>query len=143
MNRMLKHHPSPCLSVFICGLCIRGLFICGLFFCGVAGSTVAAQSKGAAVPRAKAVELYNANCAVCHGPDGKGTQVVQGSAFVGRAWKHGTTPKEIVTTITNGVPATLMLPFKEKLKPEEITALAALVRSYDKTLKPAGAGVKK
>jgi len=48
-----------------------------------------------------------------------------------------------VTTITNGVPATLMLPFKDKLKPEEITALAALVRSYDKTLKPAGAGVKK
>src|SRR6185503_3345505 len=100
MNRMLKHHPSPCLSVFIRGLCIRGLFICGLFFCGVAGSAVAAQSKGAAVPRAKAVELYNANCAVCHGPDGKGTQVVQGSAFVGRAWKHGTTPKEIQTTIT-------------------------------------------
>ena len=110
----------------------------------MAGPAVAsAQSKAAAVPRAKAVELYNANCAVCHGPDGKGTTVVQGSAFVGRQWKHGTTPKEIQATITNGVPATLMLPFKEKLKPEEITALAALVRSYDKTLKPAGAGVKK
>jgi hypothetical protein len=36
-----------------------------------------------------------------------------------------------------------MLPFKEKLKPEEITALAALVRSFDKTLKPAGAGARK
>jgi len=134
MNRMLRHHPYPCLSVFICGL----------FFCGAAGSAVtAAQSKAAPVPRAKAVELYTANCAVCHGPEGKGTQVVQGSAFVGRAWKHGTTPKEITATITNGVPGTLMLPFKEKLKPEEITALAALVRSYDKTLKPAGAGAKK
>ena len=129
--------------MFIRGLFIRGLCICGLLLCGLAGSVAAEQSKGAAVPRAKAVELYNANCAVCHGPDGKGTLVVQGSAFVGRAWKHGTTPKEIVTTITNGVPSTLMLPFKDKLKPEEITALAALVRSYDKTLKPAGAGVKK
>jgi cytochrome c oxidase cbb3-type subunit 3 len=103
----------------------------------------AAQTKGAAVPRAKAVELYTANCQVCHGPEGKGTPVVAGSAFLGRTWKHGTTPKEIQNTITNGVPATLMLPFKEKLKPEEITALAALVRSFDKTLKPAGAGVKK
>ena len=141
---MLKRRLHPCSSGFIRGLFIRGLFICGLLICGaVAGPAVAAQSKGAAVPRTKAVELYTANCAVCHGADGKGTPVVQGSAFVGRKWKHGTTPKEIETTITNGVPATLMLPFKEKLKPEEITALAALVRSYDKTLKPAGAGVKK
>ena len=108
-----------------------------------AGTLLVAQKKEAAVPRAKAVELYTTNCQICHGPDGKGTPVVQGSAFVGRSWKHGTTPKEIETTITNGVPSTLMLPFKEKLKPEEITALAALVRSYDKTLKPAGAGVKK
>jgi len=108
-----------------------------------AGTLLVAQKKEAAVPRAKAVELYTANCQICHGPDGKGTPVVQGSAFVGRSWKHGTTPKEIETTITNGVPSTLMLPFKGRLQPEEITALAALVRSFDKTLKPAGAGAKK
>jgi len=134
----MKSRLQLCLSVFSCGL-----FVCG-FLGTVAGPAAAtAQSKAAAVPRAKAVELYTANCQVCHGPEGKGTPVVQGSAFVGRKWKHGTTPKEIQATITNGVPATLMLPFKEKLKPEEITALAALVRSYDTTLKPAGAGVKK
>ena len=72
--------------------------------------TVLAAQKPAAVQRAKAVELYTTNCQICHGPDGKGTPVVQGSAFVGRSWKHGTTPKEIETTITNGVPSTLMLP---------------------------------
>ena len=129
----MKHRLRLCSSVFICGLVV-----------GVTGSAaVAAQTKAAAVPRAKAVELYTTNCQICHGPEGKGTPVVQGSAFAGRKWKHGTTPKEIEATITNGVPATLMLPFKGRLKPEEITALAALVRSFDKTLKPAGAGVKK
>jgi mono/diheme cytochrome c family protein len=107
------------------------------------GSVLVAQKKEPPVPRAKAVELYNANCQVCHGPEGKGTPVVTGSAFAGRTWKHGTTPKAIEATITNGVPATLMLPFKERLSPGEISALAGLVRSFDKTLKPAGAGVKK
>ena len=133
----------PCASVFIGGLLTCGLFAGGALGAAAGPAAATPQAKAAAVPRAKAVELYTANCAVCHGADGKGTPVVQGSAFVGRQWKHGTTPKEIQNTITNGVPATLMLPFKEKLKPEEITALAALVRSYDKTLKPAGAGVKK
>jgi mono/diheme cytochrome c family protein len=112
----------------------------------VVGSVpLAAQSKAPApaVPREKAVELYTVNCQLCHGPDGKGTPLVQGSAFAGRKWKHGTTPQAITATITNGVPSTQMLPFKGRLAPEEIAALASLVRSFDKTLKPAGAGVKK
>jgi hypothetical protein len=36
-----------------------------------------------------------------------------------------------------------MLPFKGRLAPAEINALASLVRSFDKTLKPAGAGGKR
>jgi mono/diheme cytochrome c family protein len=44
-----------------------------------------------------------------------------------------------VKTITNGVQGTMMLPFKDKLSAAEIAALASLVRSYDKKLKPAGA----
>jgi len=38
------------------------------------------------------------------------------------------------------VPGTPMLPFKGRLSPEEIAALASLVRSYDKTLKPGTGG---
>jgi mono/diheme cytochrome c family protein len=108
----------------------------------VCGAAVAAQSKTPAVPRVKAIELYTANCQICHGADGKGTPLVQGSAFAGRKWKHGTTPQAIAATITNGVPGTQMLPFKGRLTPAEIAALASLVRSFDKALKPA-APVKK
>ena len=98
---------------------------------------IAAQA--APVPREKAVELYTANCQVCHGPSGAGTPLMKDSAFNGRKWKHGTTQAAMVKTITNGVQGTMMLPFKDKLTGEEIAALAALVRSYDKKLKPAGA----
>ena len=103
-----------------------------------------AGAKAGPVPRAKAVELFATNCSVCHGPDGAGTPLSPDMAFKARGkWKHGSRPQEIVATITNGAPGTAMLPFKGRLTPAEISALASLVRSFDKTLKPAGAGGKK
>jgi mono/diheme cytochrome c family protein len=97
-----------------------------------------AVQSSAPVSRDRAIELYSANCQVCHGPSGTGSPLTQGSAFAGRKWKHGNRPEDVVKTITNGVPGTMMLPFKDRLSRAEITALAALVRSYDKALKPAG-----
>jgi mono/diheme cytochrome c family protein len=106
---------------------------------------IAAQAvKGAPVPRARALELFATNCSICHGPDGAGTPLTKDLAFKGRGtWKHGSRPQDVVATITNGVPATPMLPFKGRLTPAEINALASLVRSFDKTIKPAGAGGKR
>ena len=108
-------------------------------------SVAAAQApKTAPVARAKATELFAANCQICHGPGGTGTPLMKDLAFTNRGkWKHGSRPQDIVATITNGVPATPMLPFKGRLAPAEINALASLVRSFDKTLKPAGAGGKR
>ena len=101
-------------------------------------SAVGAQAKKVTpVPRAKAVELYTGNCQLCHGADGKGTPLIQGSAFVNRAWKHGSTLAAVEKTITEGVPKTAMMPFEEKFSPEEIAGLAELVRSYDPALKTA------
>ena len=107
-------------------LVLAGLLVSGL-----------AQAKPAPITKAQSVVLYNTNCQICHGAGGTGSPLMAGSAFVGRKWKHGTTPQAIVNTITNGVPQTAMLPFKGRLSPAEISALATLVRSYDKKLKPA------
>lgn len=103
-----------------------------------AEATASQREGGEPVSREKAQELYTANCQACHGPEGKGSPLMKGSAFVKRPWKHGTTEAEMVQTISEGVKGTMMLPFKEKLKPEEIAGLAALVRSFDPALtKPA------
>ena len=101
---------------------------------GAAG--LSAQAKPDAIAKAQSVVLFNTHCQICHGAGGTGSPLVPGSAFVGRKWKHGTTPQAIVNTITNGVPQTPMLPFKGRLTPQEIAGLATLVRSYDKKLKP-------
>jgi mono/diheme cytochrome c family protein len=95
-----------------------------------------AQAKPAPITKAQSVVLYNTHCQICHGAGGTGSPLMAGSAFVGRKWKHGTTPQAITATITNGVPQTAMLPFKGRLSPAEISALATLVRSFDKKLKP-------
>ena len=79
-------------------------------------------------------ELYEKNCQQCHGPGGKA--VAPEMSFVGREWKHGTSTAAITRTITKGVAGTAMLPWEGRLKPAEISALARLVRSFDKRLKP-------
>jgi mono/diheme cytochrome c family protein len=94
----------------------------------------------APVTHAKAVEIYTSMCQICHGPDGKGTPLIKGLEFTGRKWKHGSGQAAVIKTITNGVPSTQMHPFKERLTPQEVAALAALVRSYDKALKPGPTG---
>jgi mono/diheme cytochrome c family protein len=140
------HRDGPASIDSMSGRCGPGpirtvLFCVGLWPILLWPSAAGAQAaKGAAVPRARAVELYAANCQICHGPDGTGTPLMKDLAFVARGkWKHGSTARAVAATITNGVPATPMLPFKGRLTPAEINALAALVRSYDKTLKPAAA----
>ena len=95
-----------------------------------------AGQKPAPVPKARAVELYTANCQLCHGPSGTGSPLMKDSAFVGRKWKHGSTQAAVTKTITNGVPNTAMLPFKGKFTPQEISALATLVRSFSKKPTP-------
>ncbi len=81
-----------------------------------------------------ALALYRANCQMCHGIKGKAA--IEEMAFFEREWKHGTSSVQIAKIITEGVKGTPMMPFKSKLKPEEITALAKYVRSLDPKLPP-------
>ena len=100
-----------------------------------------AQGRSGPVPRAKALELYTVNCQPCHGPNGVAPEAMKQQSFAGRGtWKHGSRPQDVVKTIGEGVPGTPMLPFKGRLEPNEIAALASLVRSFDKTLKPGAGG---
>lgn len=85
-------------------------------------------------PTEATVKLYASNCQACHGPEGKSPMPEM--AFVGRAWKHGTKAADMVKVITNGVPGTVMMPFKGRLTEQQIKDLAKFVRSLDKTLKP-------
>jgi mono/diheme cytochrome c family protein len=78
--------------------------------------------------------LYEQRCQACHLADGN-SQVMPNMSFADGVWAHGSTLKEVVATITNGVPGTAMVAWKEQLSPAEITALAKFVRKFDKKLK--------
>lgn len=97
------------------------------------GATVAPQT-APAQPVPEVARLYRLHCQLCHGANGKAP--IPEMAFVGRAWKHGTSSAQMAKTITEGVKGTAMMPFKSKLKPEQILALAKHVRAFDPTLKP-------
>jgi len=91
-----------------------------------------------------AAELYKTHCQSCHAVNGDSP--LEPMNFADSTWKHGSAPAKVAAVIAKGVPGTAMLAFGGKLKPAEVRALAALVRSFDKKLKPATtakAGAKK
>lgn len=96
-------------------------------------AAVTSQAKPAQ-PATETARLYRLHCQLCHGANGKAP--IPEMAFVGRKWKHGTSSAEMTKIITEGVKGTAMMPFKNKLKPEQILALAKHVRAFDPTLKP-------
>ena len=85
-----------------------------------------------------AAELYAAKCQSCHMAEGNSP--LEPMNFVDGKWIHGSKLPQVVAVITDGVPATAMLPFKEQLTAAEIKALAAYVRAFDKALVPAKKG---
>ena len=89
----------------------------------------------AAPDKAAVAELYKTHCQACHMADGDSP--LEPLNFVDGTWKHGSAPAKVGAIIADGAPGTAMLPFKEKLTPAEVKALAAYVRAFDKKLKPA------
>ncbi len=111
-----------------------------------AGSTITlaqarkkAASKAAAgpVPTAAEVEsaeeIYKTKCAVCHTLEGNSP--IPNMNFADGVWLHGSSIKELMNTITNGVPGTAMMPFKGQFTEGEVAALARKVRGFDTKLK--------
>lgn len=81
-------------------------------------------------------EIYAEKCALCHGPDGKGSQIgidFGVKDFTDAAWQASRTDEQFVNSITNGNPEnTNYLPFGDMLSEEEIKAMALHARTFAK-----------
>lgn len=96
-------------------------------------SATQAAATATAADETKVAAIYKTKCSVCHAMDGNSP--LPNMSFADGVWKHGTTVEAMVTTISNGVPGTAMMPFKAQFTPEEIEGLARYVRKFDKKLK--------
>jgi mono/diheme cytochrome c family protein len=82
-------------------------------------------------------QLYLRHCASCHGRNGQGGPgndlIPAAPSLLGDKWDHGSTDGEIFTNIRNGIaPDFNMVPFKDKLKDEEIWSIVTFIRSIKK-----------
>ena len=75
--------------------------------------------------------LYLAKCKVCHAEDGKGTEAMKKNNvpdMTTKDFQAKHSKAAIAKAIEDGVEGSKMKPFKGKLKPEEIDAIAAYVK---------------
>jgi len=76
-------------------------------------------------------DLFKKNCAMCHGPDGKGYPHMTPD-FTDPKVQASLTDKEIAETIKNGKKGTSMPPFGSKLTDDQIQSLVTYIRSLKK-----------
>lgn len=120
-------------------LLLLGAFAGGGYFVGrPAASAAAAQTKPAGKqPATSAKDLYAANCAQCHGADGRG-QTPMGRALAtpnltDAGWWKKERPgdKRLTDSIRDGRNRKRMPAFGRQLSKSEIAALVRLVRAFD------------
>jgi cytochrome c oxidase cbb3-type subunit 3 len=81
---------------------------------------------------AAAAGKYATYCAACHGPDGRGSQVMGAPPFANEVWLHGASPEILRGIITNGV--TNVMPAQGPLLGEDrVRVLAAYVYSLSRS----------
>ena len=102
--------------------------------CAIVLGAVAYFSGTSVSTASDADKLYTTHCKACHGVDGKPTDLgvgLEAPDFTDAAWQGKTTDEGIIEQINNGTPEKMM-PFKEKLNPDEIQALVPVVRGFGK-----------
>jgi cytochrome c oxidase subunit 2 len=104
---------------------------------GILAMAAPAHAQDRPTSNRPAEELYVQLCQMCHMPDGNAA--IKDMNFADGEWKHGTVIKAQVKLVTDGVPGTAMMAFKDRLSDQEILALVKFVRNFDKKLaaKPA------
>ncbi len=70
-------------------------------------------------------KIFTMHCKSCHLEGGKSR--IKRLNLADDRWMHGGTLQEIEQTVTNGVEASQMAPFKDKLNEKEIEAVAKYV----------------
>ncbi|MBA2565706.1 MAG: c-type cytochrome [Gemmatimonadetes bacterium] len=95
-----------------------------------AGDGAAGDDAGGADEMALGTQVYEANCATCHGsngggdgPAGAGLQPPP-AKFDDAEWKYGGDLASVTNTINNGIPGTAMIAWKGTLTDAEIQAVA-------------------
>ena len=90
------------------------------------------------IKTARGAEVFKANCAACHGPDGKGNIALGAPNLTDKTWLYGGSEATIVETVTKGRMA--MMPAQDKvLSPEKIQLLTAYVWGLSNNKQPAAA----
>ena len=84
-----------------------------------------------------AASLFAANCAGCHGSDGKGTRSLGTPDFTSRSVQSGFSDQQILDTIRNGKDGR-MPAWSGKLSDGQITELFAYIRSFSGTSPSSG-----
>jgi cytochrome c oxidase cbb3-type subunit III len=92
-------------------------------------------SAAATAMAADGAAVFKARCARCHGEDGKGQTKVNPPDLTDPKVQASLSDADIINIITDGRKGTLMLGWKGKLSPEEISAVAAYVRSLGRLAK--------
>ncbi len=94
-----------------------------------AGATAMAQSEPASPEElALGEKLYNTHCRACHLPGGRSR--IKKLNLSDEEWRNGGTLEEVEATIAEGIEASQMQAFKNRLKADEIAALAKYVLSF-------------
>jgi cytochrome c oxidase cbb3-type subunit III len=75
---------------------------------------------------AAAKNLFAANCAPCHGPQGQG---VVGPNLTDNYWLHGGKINDVFSTIKYGVPDKGMKAWKDDFSPKQLAQLASYIKS--------------
>ena len=99
----------------------------------------AAKNKNPVAPDAQSIaagkEIYDKQCAGCHGDAGKGDGAMgeelnpKPANLTDADWKHGSTDGEIFTVIRDGVKNTGMKPYARKMTAHQMWDVVNYVRS--------------
>src|ERR1035441_9090183 len=110
---------------------MRGLGVAILFASWACAQAPTERLFNARVDPEQGRKLWSANCAVCHGPEGKGGR---GSDLASGKFQHGGTDDDLYRAMRNGIPGTEMPGFP--LTGVESMQLLAFMRALGRAAMP-------